>query len=168
MILKDILSIMGHTAIIYVALMILLRIFGKKGLGQLTLTDLLFVLLITEGLGDGMRLGNMTLGGALVAAVTLIILDKIIDELLYRFPKFRRFVDGTPVVLIRKGKPDKKQMHRHRITIDDLEEAIREQGKAYISDIELAILEVDGKISVLENSKIEVKTPIEGLNDENK
>lgn len=164
----DYLKIMGHTAIIYIVLVILLRIFGKKGLGQLSLTDLLFVLLITEGVGDGMRLGDMTLGGALAAAFTLILLDKGMDELLYRFPGFRRLVDGVPVVLIRKGKADKKQMRRHRITVDDLEEALREHGKSSVSGTELAILEVDGKISVLETTGIESETPIDGLKHENK
>jgi len=156
----DILSIMGSTAAIYIMVVVGIRILGKKELGELSITDLIFVMLISEAVGDVMRSSNDTLLGAFVAAATLVLLNRIFNVLLYRSEKFRRVVDGTPVILIRHGRPNHKEMKRNRITLEDLEEAGRQNGKGDISTISLAILEVDGKISILEDSTLRTKTPL--------
>lgn len=152
---------MANTAVIYIVILVGLRLLGKKDLGQLSVTDILFIMLVSEAVGDVMRASEDSLLSALVSAATLVVLNKIFNLLMYKYGKVRHLVDGEPAVLIRHGKPNRKRMKENRITIEDLEQAGRESGKGSISDIPLAILEVDGKISILDDDKLETNSPIE-------
>jgi uncharacterized membrane protein YcaP (DUF421 family) len=138
-----------------------MRILGKNEVGQLSIADLVFVMLISEIVGDVMRASEDTIWGAIVAVVTIMIINKILEIALYKSKKFNRLMEGSPAVLIRHGKPNKKEMDRNKISMEALEQIAREQGKGDISKIELAILEVDGKISVLDDVHIKTESKIE-------
>lgn len=152
-----ILGVIVNTTVIYIMIIVGIRVLGKKELGELSVTDLIFVMLISEAVGDVMRSSDDTLLGAFIAVVTLITLNKLFAILLYKSKKVRRLIDGTPAILIRHGQPNRKEMKKNRITMEELEEAARQNGKSTIDDINLAILEVDGKISILDDDQAQVE-----------
>jgi len=149
------------SAIIYIFIIVGLRLLGKKELGQLSVADLVFIMLISEVVGDVMRASDDSLLSGLIGATTIMILNKIIKWWTYKSPKFSNFMEGVPVILIRRGKLNQKEMRKNRITLEDLEQAGREQGIGDISTIALAILEVDGKISILSDENIKSESKIE-------
>ena len=136
---------------VYIFMIIAIRLFGKKELTQLSVIDLVFILLISNAVQNAMVGNNTTLSGGLVAASALFIVNFLFKQSLYRFPSLSRFVQGEPVMLVYKGKLKIDNMHKTRITQDELMEAVREHGVDLLSDVDLAILEIDGNISILSN-----------------
>ena len=136
---------------VYLFIIAAIRLFGKKELSQLSVIDWVFILLISNSVQNAMVGSNSTLMGGLVAASALFIINYIFKQFLYRFPKFSKFVQGEPLMLIYNGKLNGKNIAKSRITVDEIMEVIREHGVPYIEDVDLAILEVDGNISVLSN-----------------
>jgi len=94
---------------------------------------------------------NVTLQGGLLAAFTLFIMNFGFKQLIYRVKWFGKFVEGDPVILVSNGKVNDKNLRKALITTDELLEAIHEHGVSSIKDVNLAILEVDGNISILSN-----------------
>jgi uncharacterized membrane protein YcaP (DUF421 family) len=146
---KEYLLIVGSTAAIYVFIILFLRLFGKKELAQLSVFDLVFVLLISNSVQNAMVGDNTTLWGGLTAAGTLFILNYGIKYLLYYFPKLGNIVQGKELLLVYKGKVKNDNLRKARITIEELEEAMREHGVSEIRKVDMAMLEVDGNISIL-------------------
>ncbi len=136
---------------VYLFIIIAIRLFGKKELSQLSVIDLVFILLISNSVQNAMVGSNSTLTGGLAAASALFVTNYIFKQFLYHFPKFSKFIQGEEVLLIYNGKLNRKNMEKSRITEDELMEAIREHGVSGIEDVNLAIMEVDGNISVLSN-----------------
>jgi uncharacterized membrane protein YcaP (DUF421 family) len=100
---------------------------------------------------------DATLLGGLVAAATLFIVNYFLKYLQYRFPRFGKIVEGDAIMLVYQGKIIQPHMKKAKITEDELMEAVREHGVASIKEVDLAIMEVDGGISVLSN-KYQKKT----------
>ncbi|MCX6228340.1 MAG: DUF421 domain-containing protein [Bacteroidia bacterium] len=134
---------------VYLFIIVAIRLFGKKELAQLSIIDLVFILLISNAVQNAMVGSDSTLSGGLVAASTLFITNYLFKFLLYRFPKFGEMVQGTEMILVYKGQLNKENMTKSRITIDELLEAIREHGVAEIREVDLAVLEIDGNISII-------------------
>ncbi len=154
------LKIALFSALIYIFIIIGLRLLGKKELGQLSVTDLVFIMLISEVVGDVMRASDDSLAAGLIGATTLMLLNKGIKLINYRSEKFSSFLEGSPSILIRHGKLNGTEMKKNKLTIQDLEQAGREKGIGDISTIALAILEVDGKISILDDARIKTEKPL--------
>jgi uncharacterized membrane protein YcaP (DUF421 family) len=135
--------------IIYLFIIVAIRLFGKKELAQLSVIDLVFILLISNAVQNAMVLGDNSLFGGMVAAGTLFVVNYILKFLQYRFPQFSRALQGDAIMLVYKGKIIESHMRLAKITANELSEAIREHGVEDLSKVDLAILEVDGNISVL-------------------
>lgn len=157
----ELLNTILYTAVTYLFIIAGLRLLGKKELGQLSVSDLVFIMLISEVVGDVMRASNDSLAAGLIAATTLMLINRGFKAIKYRSKKFNTFLEGTPSILIRHGKINHKEMKQNKITVEDLEHAGREHGTGDISTIALAILEVDGKISILDSEKLKTDVPIE-------
>lgn len=136
---------------VYLFIIIAIRLFGKKELSQLSVIDLVFILLISNSVQNAMVGSNTTLAGGLAAAAALFVTNYVFKQFLYRFPKFSRLIQGEELTLIYNGKLKNNNLEKARITEDELMEAIREHGVPNIEDVDLAMLEVDGNISVLSN-----------------
>lgn len=134
---------------VYIFVIFAIRFFGKKELSQLSVIDLVFVLLISNSVQNAMVGSDSTLLGGLIAAGTLFVANYIFKQFSYRFPKFSKLIQGESVLLVYDGVPNKKNIADSMITMEELMEAIREHGVSRIEDVNLAILEVDGNISVL-------------------
>lgn len=134
---------------VYLFIVAAIRLFGKKELSQLSVVDLVFILLISNSVQNAMVGSNSTLSGGLVAAGALFITNYLFKLLLYRFPKLDKLVEGDTMLLIYKGKLIRRNVIKAKLTMNELQEAIREHGVSKIEEVDLAVLEVDGNISVL-------------------
>ena len=143
--------IIFSTFVIYLFIVIAIRLFGKKELAQLSVVDLVFILLISHAVQNALVGPDSTLSGGLVAASTLFIVNYALKYLQYRFPKFNKAIEGDATMLIYKGKMIESHMKKAQITEDELMEAVREHGVTNVKEVDLAILEIDGSISVLSN-----------------
>lgn len=145
----NLLSVALNSSVVYVCIVLFIRIFGKKELSQLSVIDLVFILLISNSVQNAMVGNNSTLAGGLIAALTLFALNTILRLLVYKYKPVQKFIEGIPVTLIYKGSPIIRHLNEEKITMEELEATVREHGVEKISDVDLAILEVDGNISVL-------------------
>jgi uncharacterized membrane protein YcaP (DUF421 family) len=143
--------IVGRALAVYFFIIIAIRIFGKKELAQLSVIDLVFILLISNAVQNAMVGPDTTLEGGLIAAAALFAANFTLKKLLYSNKKLSDLLQGEAMVLIYKGQVNKKNCHQAEITLDELSAAIREHGADNIQDVDLAMLEVDGNISVISN-----------------
>jgi len=144
-------KIVLSSSAVYLFIIVAIRLFGKKELAQLSIIDLVFILLISNAVQNAMVGSDASLSGGLVAATTLFIINYLFKFLLFRFPKLGNYVQGNEMLLIYKGQLNKANMDKARITHDELSEAVREHGVAEIRDVDLAVLEIDGNISIISN-----------------
>lgn len=149
---NDYLSIVFSSIAVYLFIIVAIRLFGKKELSQLSVIDLVFILLISNSVQNAMVGSNTSLRGGLMAASALFVVNFLMKQAIYRFPWLSKIIQGEAIMLVYKGKMKIDNMHHTRITHEELMEAIREHGVDSISDVDLAVLEVDGNISILSNN----------------
>jgi uncharacterized membrane protein YcaP (DUF421 family) len=125
-----------------------LRVFGKREVGQFTLYDLVFILLVANGLQPAMTGTDTSVTGGLILIVALVAANFAIGRL-DRVAAFHRIFAPTPSVLIKNGKLVPAALKREGITEDEVEMAIREHGVEDIKDVVLGVLEPDGTISIV-------------------
>ena len=135
--------------IVYFVLLLLLRLSGKRTVGQFTPFDLLVLVLLGDAMQGSMIAGDESLAGGVVLVVTLLGWNKLMGWLTSRSRRLERAVEGRPVVLARNGHVYGEALDRCKLNIDDLQEAMRNADCGSISLIRLAMLEKDGKISVV-------------------
>ena len=139
------------TTCVYLFIIFALRILGKTELAQLSITDLIFVLLISNAVQNAMVGSDTSLGGGLLAASILFIINFILKKLKFKFPGIKTIIEGDPVILIYKGVINYNNCKKNGITEDELLQAIREHGSQSIEEVDSLILETDGNISVVSN-----------------
>ncbi len=143
------LEIAARTAIVYVALLVGVRLAGKREIGQLTPFDLVVLLLISNAVQNAMTGPDTSLTGGIVSAATLLLINSAIAQArLYSAP-FRRFVEGIPIVLVNHGEIQFRNLRKEKMTIEELEAVLREHEAKSVDQVELAMLEVDGSVSVI-------------------
>jgi len=145
------LAIILSSVAVYLFIVIAIRLFGKTEIAQLSVADLVFIMLLSNAVQNAMVGSDTTLLGGLVAAASLFAVNALFKEFMYRIPGFGKLMEGESLMLIYQGKVNDANMRKARITTNELLEAIREHGVAKVSDVDLAVLEVDGNISVLSN-----------------
>jgi len=142
-------SIVARTAIVYVALLLGLRLAGKREMGQMTPFDLVVILLIANAVQNAMVGPDTSVTGGLIAAGVLIVGNYGVAEARERLPWLRRAVEGTPTLLISNGEFVSQHLRREGIDEDEVVMAIREHGVANVKDVRMAVLETDGSISIV-------------------
>ncbi len=138
-----------RSVIIYLFIIVAIRLFGKKELSQLSIIDLVFILLISNSVQNAMVGQNTTLLGGITAAASLFIANWILKNLFFKSEKLSSVLQGNPLMLIYQGKVIHKHLEQAKITKEELEAAVREHGVEKVEGVDLAVLEVDGNISVL-------------------
>lgn len=138
---------------VYIFMIAGLRIFGKNQLSQLNAGDVILLLLISNAVQNAMVGSDTSLQGGLVAALVLFVANFGLKKLMFKNPKLKDLIESEPVILIKDGILDKIALNKSEITIDELEESVREHGVENIELVKLAILEVDGNISVISNDQ---------------
>jgi uncharacterized membrane protein YcaP (DUF421 family) len=146
------LMIVVSSITVYIFIVFAIRIFGKNELSQLSIVDLVFILLISNSVQNAMVGTNSTLLGGLVAATSLFAVNWLLRNLLFKVKKINQFIQGSALMLIYKGKVIQKHLDQANISTDELEAAVREHGVTDIKNVDLAVLEVDGNISILSHN----------------
>jgi uncharacterized membrane protein YcaP (DUF421 family) len=137
-------------AAIYLFLLIIFRIMGKRSLSETTTFDFILLLIISEVTQQALVGEDNSLTAAFILIVTLVTLDLSLSFLKERFKLFGKFVEGTPLVVVEKGKPLKERMKKSRVENDDILEAARLNfGLERMEQIKYAVLEKDGSISII-------------------
>lgn len=145
----SLLDIAFRSACVYVFMIVAFRVFGKRELSQLSIADLALVVLISNAVQNAMVGENTSLIGGLTAGTVLFALNMIVGYLMFRFKPIRNIIQSEPVTLIYNGRVIKKHLEAVLLSEDELQAAIREHGVAHFSDVSLAVMEVDGNISVI-------------------
>jgi len=138
-----------RTAVIYLVILVGLRVAGKREVGQLTVLDLVVLLLISNAVQNAMLGPDTSLIGGIIAVVVLLAMSVLLSQLRLRSQRLRRLVQGSPTVLVLHGEAIPDHMRREGLDEDTLLAALREHGVTDINDVEMAVLEVDGSISVV-------------------
>jgi uncharacterized membrane protein YcaP (DUF421 family) len=146
------LIIAGKSIAVYLFIILAIRIFGKKELAQLSVVDLVFILLISNSVQNAMVGSNTSLEGGLVAATGLFSANYLLKLLLHKWQWFNKAVQGEKIVLVHDGVIITKGMREAQMSREELEMAIREHGVNSIVEVNLAILEVDGNVSILSDN----------------
>lgn len=146
---NDILDVLIRSVAIYLFVIIAIRILGKKELSQLNVIDLVFILLISNSVQNAMVGTNTSLVGGVTAASALFLLNFVLKNIFFKSKKISEFFQGDPIMLIYQGKVNKVHLDRTGISMGELMEAVREHGVEKLNEVDLAVLEVDGNISVL-------------------
>jgi uncharacterized membrane protein YcaP (DUF421 family) len=143
------LKIILCTIVIYFFMIIALRLFGKKELSQITIYDLVFILLISNAVQNAMVVGDNSLLGGVLAALTLFVVSWIFNYAKYRSPAFDKLIEGDAIILVANGKIIPQHMEKCKMTDKELMEIIREHGFSNLKDVNTVIFEVDGNMSVI-------------------
>jgi uncharacterized membrane protein YcaP (DUF421 family) len=144
--------------IVYVFLLTLLRVSGKRQVGQLAPFDLVLLLVLSNAVQNSMNGGDNSLLGGLVTATTLVVLNYAVGTLTYRSKRLERLIEGRPQVLIHNGKLFDDVMAGAQLTHHELNSALRQAGCDCVMDVHCAILENNGSISVTSRSKSSTAT----------
>jgi uncharacterized membrane protein YcaP (DUF421 family) len=147
--LTSILIIAAKSVAVYIFILLAIRLFGKKELAQLSVIDLVFILLISNSVQNAMVGADSTLLGGMAAATALFLVNSVFKVVSYKFPQFNKVIQGESLLLIYEGKIIHKNLETAMISLSELEAAVREHGVETCEQVTIAVLEVDGNISVV-------------------
>lgn len=140
--------ILVRTILIYFILTAVMRLMGKRQLGELQVSELISTLVLSEVAAIPIADPNIPILFAVLPVGLIVSLEIILPELFFHFPRLRKLVEGTPCFLIRKGEVCQKELRKNRITPEEFLSALRTAGIADPADVDYAILEASGSISV--------------------
>lgn len=140
-------NLIFRTMILYFYIVLCYRIMGKKEVGKLSIIDLIVSILIAEIAAMSIEEEN-SIFMSIIPILVLVLIQVTLSYISMKNSNIRKFIDGTPKVIINKGKVNFKQMQSLRYTLDDLVSQLREQGIKSIEEVKYAILENNGKLSV--------------------
>lgn len=144
-----VLEIVLRTTVIYVLVLLGIRLTGKREVGQMTPFDLTLLLLLSNSVQNAMTGPDTSLVGGIVAAAVLLLLNYVLAEVSGLNRRFRRLIQGSPTLLIHNGQIVQTHMAKEHVSIDELFRQLREHGCSGPQEVALAVLEVDGSVSVL-------------------
>ena len=143
----------------YFYLIAVLRWLGKKEFGKLSVSDLIVFLIISELMTISIGDENVSFFQAALSVLVIIVLDKLCSYIVLKNKSVKKILEGNPTYIIYKGKVDKKKMAALKYSVDDLCQQLRAQGIGSISEVEFAIMETDGNLSIIEKKKNQVQVP---------
>lgn len=142
-------AIVLRTAVVYFFILIGLRLTGKREVGQMAPFDFALILLIANAVQNAMVGPDTSLGGGLAAAGVLLLLNFLMGRVATRSRRLARLLRGRARILVRRGEANIENLRAEGITHEDVMQALRENGCVSLEECELAVLEVDGTISVI-------------------
>jgi uncharacterized membrane protein YcaP (DUF421 family) len=137
-----------RAVVIYVALLVALRLFGKREVGQFTLYDLVFILLVANALQPAITGPDTSVVGGIVLIVALVGTNYAVGKL-DNMPRFHRLFTPAPAVIVKDGKYLDDVMKREGVDKEEVEMSMREHGINDMKEVQLAVLEPDGTISIV-------------------
>ena len=147
--LKNFPEIILRSVIVYLVILGAFRLAGKRHISQLSLIDFALILLISNAVQNAMVGNDSSLGGGVVAALSLLAVNLILTKFIFKNRFSREFFIGEPKLLVRNSIVIQSAMDQEELSEEDLTEAIREHGFASLLEVRTAILELDGSISII-------------------
>jgi uncharacterized membrane protein YcaP (DUF421 family) len=152
---SELAMMMVRTIFLYLLILIIFRLMGKREIGELSVFDFVVNIMIAEMAVMAIEDSLTVMLHSIASIILLMIIQITIARLSLKSKNFRDLVDGSPTIIISQGKIDEKAMRRQRYNFDDLLQQLREKDIRNIADVEFAILEPSGKLSVFEKNKME-------------
>ncbi|MDM5359914.1 DUF421 domain-containing protein [Peribacillus sp. RS7] len=146
-------AIIFRTTVIYLVILLLFRMMGKREVGELSILDLVVSIMIGDIAVLSFEDLDKPFFRQIIPMFVLAFIQIIMAYISLKSIRFRNIVDGTPQIIINQGKIDEKAMRKQRYNFDDLLTQLREQGINDLNDIQFAILESSGKLSVIKNTQ---------------
>lgn len=146
-------DIVLRATVIFLALYVLVRLMGKRELGQMTPFELIVLVVIGDLIQQGVTQNDFSLTGAIIAVSTIAFWALVFSWLSYLWPWAERMLEGEPRVIVRDGELIPGNMRRNRLTRSEIESEMRLAGISRLSDVAWAILEARGKISFIQRSQ---------------
>lgn len=148
-----------RAVIIYVFVIVAVRLMGKRTVGELNPHELVITILLSAIAVIPLEENSMPLANCLVPVLLFVSLEIIVACISLKSVKFRNFVQGRPIIIIQDGKLDQKKLSELRFTIDDIMDALRQKDIFDISQVQQAVIETNGSISVLPKAEYQPLTP---------
>ena len=139
-----------RAGVVYLFLLVLLRLTGKRQVGQLAPFDLVLLLVLSNAVQNSMNAGDSSLVGGLVTAATLVALNFSVGWATFRSKKLETLVEGRPIVLVHDGTLYPSALAECQLTRHELDAALRQAGCTSVTDVRVAVLENNGHISVVQ------------------
>lgn len=150
---------MIRTIVMYAFLIFSIRMLGKRQLGELEVSELVTTLMVSELAVIPISNDNMSIWKGLLPVAVLVSVEVIVSVIMIHFPKIKRLFSGTPSILIENRKLNYKALRKARVSVDELLSALRQNGYTTVDDIRYAILESNGRLSVIPLSDKAPATP---------
>lgn len=150
-----------RSAIVYLVLIGALRVFGKRELGQATTFDFVVLLMVANAVQNGIIGNDVSVTGAIIGAVVLLALNQLVSAVAYRSERFEHLAQGKPTTLIENGKLNRPALRRELISTPDLNAIARRQGYDGLAEIDRAILETNGQVTLFRRGESQVLHPDE-------
>lgn len=152
-------AVVYRTILIYLIVLVVVRLMGKREIGQLSPFDFVVAIIIAELAAIPMESTSMPVWEGVIPLVTLAVLEVLLSYAALYSPFLRRVLDGQPQVVIRNGHILKHELRHARYNLNDLLAQLREKGVVNICDVEFGVLETSGKLSVIPKSQKRPVTP---------
>ena len=141
-------ELVARGVVVYVFLIALLRLTGKRQIGKLSPFDLVLLLILSNAVQNSMSAGDNSLIGGLILATTLVAVNYLVGLITFKSKKLEAIIEGRPQVLIHNGKLFEEVMNEAKLTRQELDSTLRQSGYFEIKEIKLAILENNGTVTV--------------------
>jgi uncharacterized membrane protein YcaP (DUF421 family) len=138
-----------RSAVAFLFILLITRVVGRRELTTLEPFDLILLVVIGDMIQQGVTQNDESITGMLIVLSVLTLLTALMAYLNLKFPRLRPAIEGEPVVLVENGKPIEQNLKRERVTLSELEAEARQQQVTSVDDIRLAVLERNGRISVI-------------------
>lgn len=159
------LTIMIRTVILYTVIILMMRLMGKKQLGELQPSELVTTILVSNVATLSIEDPTIPMLIGIVPILMIVCIDVLMSVVMLKSPRFRSLVTGSPKIVISDGVIDRKQLTALRYTIDDLLEAMREQGIFDLTEVRYAIVETTGKINFYKKTDGDTDPPCVVIRD---
>lgn len=141
-----------RAVIVYLAVLFLLRLGGKRQVAQMGVGEFVAILLISNAVQNSMNGGDNSVSGGLILAATLIALSVLVEYGTFKSKKLENFIEGRPTLLINNGELLRHNLDKELLSVHELRTILRRQGVHTLDEVKAAILESDGYVSVVKKS----------------
>jgi uncharacterized membrane protein YcaP (DUF421 family) len=138
-----------RATVVYIFLLVILRLTGKRQVGQLAPFDLVLLLILSNAVQNSLNGGDNSITGGLISATTLVGLNWLVGWATFRSKRLEALIEGRPIVLVHDGKIDHRMLNSVQMTIHELRAALRNGGCAGEEEVRFAILENNGHVTVI-------------------
>lgn len=148
-----------RAAVMYVLILALTRAIGRRELSEMSSFELVVLVVMGDLIQQGVTQEDYSLTGAVLALGTMALLSVVVSYLGFRWPKVDEAIEGAPALVYHEGRPLEDVLRTHRVRVDDLVDAAREQGIGSLAELEFAVLEPDGEFSFVRRDPAQSKPP---------